>query len=76
MKVKTNTKLFHSSTMYITSVGFKNTIYHSVRPISSHRKSFAYDARTTKGLTYKLYKNLLLAVIEDYNSTQFTYDIV
>ena len=82
MKVKTNTNLFRSSTMYVTYtrdksiVNHLSVIYHIVKPLSSYRKSFVYEARTTKGLTYKLYKNLLLAVVEDYDSIRFTCDIV
>ena len=82
MKVKTNTNLFRSSTMYVTYtrdksiVNHLSVIYHIVKPLSSHRKSFAYDARTTKGLTYKIYKNLLLALMEDRHSARVTYDIV
>ena len=83
MKLKTNTNLFNDSTIVVTytidkSIGnYLDVDYYPVKPRRLHRDSSGYGERITKSsIIYKIYKNLLLEVKEDYSLTQITYDII
>ena len=83
MKVKTNTKLFRDSTIAVTytidkSIGnYIDVDYYPVKPCSLHRDSSGYGERITKSsIIYKIYKNLLLKIEEDYYIAQVTYDLI